>query len=48
METRSIAFKCIVDDIQSSICYSHTWQDILSVDAHSSVVPKERSSHDLR
>jgi len=48
METRSIAFKCIVDDIHSSICCSYAWQDVLSVHAHSSVVPKERSSRDLR
>ena len=48
METRSIAFKCIVDDIHSSICPSHVRRDVLSVHAHSSIVPKERSIRDLR
>jgi hypothetical protein len=48
METRSIAFKCIVDAIHSSICPSHVRRDVLSVHAHSSIVPKERSIRDLR
>ena len=48
METRSIAFKCIVDDIHSSICPSHVRRDVLSLHAHSSTVQKERSTRDLR
>jgi len=48
METRSIAFECIVDRIHSSICRLHAWQDVLFEHAHSGVAPKERSTRDLR
>jgi hypothetical protein len=48
METRSIAFECIVDRIHSSICRLHAWQDVLSDHARSGVAPKERSTRDLR
>ena len=48
METRPIAFKCIVDAIHSSICRLHAWQDVLSDHERSGVAPKERSTRDLR
>ena len=48
METRSIAFTCIVDRIQSSTCLLDAWQDVLSDHAHFGVVQKERSTRDLR
>ena len=48
METRSIAFKCIVDDIHSYVCCSNAWRDALSLHAHSGTVQKERSTRDLR
>ena len=48
METRSIAFECIVDRIHSSICRLHAWQDVLSDHARSGVAPKKRSTRDLR
>jgi len=48
METRSIAFKCTLDRIHSSICRLHAWQDVLSDHARSGVVPKERFVCDLR
>ena len=48
METRSIAFECIVDRIHSSISRLHAWQDVLSDHARSGVAPKERSTRDSR
>ena len=48
METRSIAFECIQDRIHSFICSLHSWQDVLSDHACFGVVPKERSTRDLR
>ena len=48
METRSIAFECMKDRIHSFICSSHSCQDVLSDHARSGVVPKERSTRDLR
>ena len=48
METRSIAFECIQDRIHSFICSLHSWKDVLSDHACFGVVPKERSTHDLR
>ena len=48
METRPIAFKCIVDRIQSSTCLLNAWQDVLSDHVRSGVAPKERSTRDLR
>ena len=48
METRPIAFKCIVEHIHSSICSSHSWQDVLSDHVRFGVVPKERSTRNLR
>ena len=48
METRPIAFKCIVERIHLSIYRLHAWQDVLSLHAHSSTVQKERSTRDLR
>ena len=48
METRPIAFKCIVDRIHSSICRVHALADVLSDHVRSGVVPKERSTRDLR
>ena len=48
METRPIAFECIVERIHSSICSSHLWQDVLSDHARFGVVPKECSTRDLR
>jgi hypothetical protein len=48
METRPIAFECIVERIHSYICSSHLWQDVLSDHARFGVVSKERSTRDLR
>ena len=48
METRSFAFTCTVERIHSLICSSHSWQDVLSDHARSRIVPKERSTRDLR
>ena len=48
METRPIAFECIQDRIHSFICSLHSWQDVLFDHACFGVVPKERSTRDLR
>jgi len=48
METRPIAFKCIVERIHLSTCLLNAWQDVLSDHARSGVAPKERSTRDLR
>ena len=48
METRPFAFDCIQDRIHSFICSLHSWQDVLFDHARFGVVPKERSTRDLR
>ena len=47
METRSIAFECIVEHIHASTCLLNAWQDVLFDHARFGVVPKERSTRDL-
>jgi len=48
METRPIAFKCIVERTHLSTCLLNAWQDVLSDHVRVGVVPKERSTRDLR
>ena len=48
METRPIAFKCIVERIHLSTCLLNAWQDVLSDHARFGVVPKECFVCDLR
>ena len=47
-KTRPIAFKCILERIHLSTCLLNAWQDVLSDHVRVGVVPKERSTRDLR
>ena len=48
METRPIAFRCIVERIHLSTCLLNAWQDVLSDHVRSGVAPKECFVCDLR